>query len=110
MDESAIEVHEHQQRTIQKLKDTVTKHPRLFHFNPNSGVGSGFAVLAHSRNEALTLLKDFLKQRSINEELTPMHYYTNLFVQWKDTDLGSLPWRYTLDEYGEGEIADLSSV
>ena len=92
---------------IKKLK--ATAEPKLFHFNPND-LGNGFAVMADNRKEALTLLKQFLKERAKNEELTPMHYYTNLFVKWKDSDLGSLPDRFTLDEYGKGEIADLTPV
>jgi hypothetical protein len=82
---------------------------KLYHLNPNSW-GQEYYVMAESKEKAL----EYIVQTIISEEKESRKKYLEIFPDYeyvssdankfKNCSPGNLPDKYTLDEYGPGQV------
>ena len=77
----------------------------LYFINPND-YGDEYFVMAESKEMIFYYLKCYLKKKLEDEEEQFRSIYEEDYSKWENATIEHLPKKYTIDEYGIGQIVE----
>lgn len=75
----------------------------LYYFNPND-YGDQYMILASSEKDALIYLKEYFLKKSKDKNFGDS--YEKYYEKWKDCTVNSLPDKYEIETFFEGDVLE----